>query len=101
VQGVAVWEYLRVAKLILTASAECFILYGGVRVMLLFSWLQYHAEEVYGSNGWAESAVRIAYAVVPGFFSGLHQVPFQNTFTDHFFRTHFRITLLQSTSSDC
>jgi hypothetical protein len=80
VQGVAVWEYLRVAKLILTASAECFILYGGVRVMLLFSWLQYHAEEVYGSNGWAESAVRIAYAVVPGFFSGLHQVPLRNTF---------------------
>jgi hypothetical protein len=80
VQGVAVWEYLRVAKLILTASAECCILYGGVRVMLLFSWLQYHAEEVYGSNGWAESAVRIAYAVVPGFFSGLHQVPFWNNY---------------------
>ncbi|CAM9711227.1 unnamed protein product, partial [Phaeothamnion confervicola] len=71
--GSMAWrEMLWTLRVMVAACLEVALLGLSVAVMLWFNYAQYHAEEMYGNDSWAEIRVRIGYAVVPLMGNAVH-----------------------------
>lgn len=67
-------ELLFWMKMTVSILIEAVFLYFGVRVMLYFSWLEHHANDIYGDNTYRITAIRVGYVLVPMILkSALHK----------------------------